>query len=1628
MPVPCPSKDCTKTFDDKLDAALLLHLINLHASIDHGAAPAATASSAAKPEKVKRPTISASGTNEDFVYIQQRWSEYKQACKLTGPDVVFQLLECCEESLRKDLTRLHGSLVTQSEEDVIKKIKTLAIRQENVMVARVQLHNMTQDRDEPVRTFTARLKGQASVCQFSVECTGCKVQVDYSDIIIRDAMIRGLYDEDIRLDILGDSDLAQKTLEDATAAIEAKESGKRTASRLMPRPGAEPASSSAGLSSYQKLNKRQQPGKHNPPATPKQPQQAAQNECCGYCGQRHPRPSSRKERASICPAYGHMCSGCKIPHHFESVCRRGQKPHESRSATTAVDDSSETFNLLCSVGSHKLPSASPPHFTAPSQINDSFCGALAGSLVIDHHVYNDLCQMWERRASDPQPFIDVTVEVSPSDMAKLGVTTAQMDKSAVVSKPAMADTGCQSTLAGISLLHCLGLQRSDLIQCSMKMSAADEHPIDILGALPLKISGVSASGAVLSTRQLVYFTTSTERLYLSKNACIALQLIPPSFPAVGSASQLSSCDTSSSGDCAGHGKRSCACGDRQPPPPLPTELPFPPTERNRDKLQQWLLDYYASSTFNTCSNQPLPMMTGPPMRLMVDPNATPVAYHTPIPVPVHAQEEVKAGLDQDVKLGVIEPVPIGEPVTWCARMVIQWKRSGKHRRTVDHQPLNRHAVRETHHTQSPFHQVRSIPPHARKTQFDAWNGYHSIPLHPDDRHLTTFITPWGRYRYCVAPQGYVASGDAYTRRFDEIASDFPNKIKVIDDVLLYTPLDVAEHDTPAEDRLDTPSNSIRDSFFQAAAWLDLCGRNNITGNPTKFRMGEIETDFASFHLTENSVGPCRSFLEAIHNFPTPKNITDMRSFFGLVNQVSYAFASSEKMAPFRDFLKPSVKFSWTPELQALFHEAKGFIIQEVKLGVQIFEKNRPTCLVTDWSKEGTGFWLYQKHCDCPPPPKPFCCETGWKTVLLGSRFTSPAESRYAPIEGEALAVVEGLEKAKHFVIGCPNLIVAVDHKPLLKVFGDRHLDDIPNPRLFNLKEKTLRYRFSVTHIPGRKNLASDALSRHPASPADHLQLPDDATAALHSTSSLPASVLAAIRQDNPVPPEADLCAVYPNDSSIIDSVSWDDIRSATASDPSMFELLNAVEDGFPDKSQLSDEVRPYHQYRDNLTSFDGVVLYLDRVVIPPSLRSRILESLHSAHQGTSQMCSRAESSVFWPGMTPAISAMRANCPQCNRIAPSQPCMPPTPPIQPVYPFQAVVADYFTHMGHHYLVMVDRYSNWPIVEETANGSNGLIRSLRRVFVTFGIAEELSSDGGTEFTASQTKVFLKAWRVNHRFSSVAFPHSNNRAEVGVKSVKRLLLDNTDAGGSLNTDAFQRAMLQYRNTPDRDTGLSPAMCLFGRPIRDFIPIHPGKYQPHPTWRDTLQSREEALRTRHLKDSERLSEHTVNLPPLKIGDFVRIQNQVGPHPTKWDRTGIVIEVRQYHQYVVRVDGSGRVTLRNRQFLRKYTPVVDRRPVTALPNVRPQLVNPPATSKAPQPTAAVPTTPLPQAPPGLPTAPEAEAPPQAPQAPGPPADLPPSPQVPRALARLLPHNAPGTQENVTMSPRRTRTSARDCP
>ena len=1118
MPLQCPAPGCTTTFDDEQENNVLMQLLELHSRTAHPPTPTQAPAPRIKAEQVKRPTVTASGTSETWRYFTQRWTVYKQATKLEGADIIYQLLECLDEPLRKDITRTYGTLTEDTEDTVLEYIRTLAVCPENTMIARFKLQQLHQDRDEPIRSFLSRLKGQASVCKYLKKCPCQPPQdVDYSTEIIRDALIKGIDDEDIKIEVMGQAN-QEMTLDEVVQFVEAKESGKRSANRLQ-----NSASATASVNSNYRRNKtqNQQMNTDRPPEqynTTRPPESSPfQNpRPCGYCGQKD-HSGNRSQRFQKCPAFNTKCNKCGRLHHFGNMCRRHRNTNKQSHHEGMNDDSGVIFDELCT--------SSDIH---PVTTN---------SITLEHHIFNELHQTWQRKNSASQPTLKLHVRADPLDVKNLGFQTNITYATPNVPYPAVTDTGCQSCLSGVDLLYKIGLNRSHLIPVSMKMKAANNEGINIMGALPLQVSGVTPPGETIITHQLVYFSDQTNRLFLSKQACLSLGIISEKFPTVGET--LTTIDTPATPEKST--PKECQCPPREQPPPAPKSLPFPPTEDNVENLQNWLLDYYKTSTFNTCAHQTLPMMSGPPLRLMIDPAAKPVAKHKPIPIPIHWQQQVYAGLDQDCKLGVIEPVPVGTPVTWCHKMIIIAKKSGKPRRTVNMQALNDHAVRETHHTQSPYHQARSVPPNTYKTIFDQWNGYHSIYLHEDDRHLTTFITPKGRYRYKVAPQGYIASGDGYTRRFDEIVADFPRKTKCIDDSLLW-------------------SNTIEDAFYHAVDWLDLCGRNGIILNPSKFDFCKTTVTFAGFEISPTTVRPCPQQLEAIKNFPKPQNITDVRSWFGLINQVAYAFASAEHMLPFRNLLKPSTPFEWSEELDKLFEESKTTIINEIHRGVEIFDKEKPTCLATDWSKDGVGFWLFQQHCSCTTT-KPFCCKDGWKITLVGSRFTSSTESRYAPIEGEALAVVEALKKARHFVLGCKHLIVATDHKPLLKVFSDRSLEDISNTRLVNLKEKTLQYRFQMIHIPGVKHAAADCLSRHPVSKAEHITLPDDIAVAEESIqAALPQTslFLSKIRTHDRTYPE--ICYQSSIPTEIIKSVTWDDIRVATNSDQLMSLLIQTIEE------------------------------------------------------------------------------------------------------------------------------------------------------------------------------------------------------------------------------------------------------------------------------------------------------------------------------------------------------------------------------------------------------------------------------------------------------------------------------------
>ena len=537
---------------------------------------------------------------------------------------------------------------------------------------------------------------------------------------------------------------------------------------------------------------------------------------------------------------------------------------------------------------------------------------------------------------------------------------------------------------------------------------------------------------------------------------------------------------------------------------------------------------------------------------------------------------------------------------------------------------------------------------------------------------------------------------------------------------------------------------------------------------------------------------------------------------------------------------------------------------------------------------------------------PVCCQDGWKLVYAGSRFTRNAEPDYAPTEGEALAVAWGLEHARMFVLGCDKLTISTDHKPLLGILKDRDLSSISNPRIFELKQRTLPYYFNIQYNPGKWHRAPDAFSRNPVSNAAVFMIYADSSQGpmLDEEKADLDKILQRIMPD--------ICSL----DDVTQLVSMKDVENAASKDDIYQILSKQISTGWPKARNDTDKrIHSFWSVRNRLSLIGNVVMMDNRIVIPASYQSKILKLLHLPHQGVSSMSRRCQQSIYWPGLESGIKNTRYTCRGCNENSPSQTKEPYCGSPPPDYPFQQICSDYF-EVGHNaYLSIVDRFSCWIIIYHFPHGAKArqLVSICRNLFTAYGVSEEISTDGGPQFKSDEFKTFLENWGVQHRKSSVDYPQSNGRAELSVKTAKRIIMDNSDRFGALDNDRAAMAILQHRNTPIPEIGLSPAQLLLHRQLRDAIPSSPSLYRLHKEWIVSGKEREKAFSKRDILLKEKYNAGAHPLLPLQPQDSVLIQCQ-----GKWNRSGKIVEALPNRQYRIRMDGSGRVTLRNRRFLKK--------------------------------------------------------------------------------------------------------------
>ena len=1285
-------------------------------------------------------------------------------------------------------------LAKLSEELLLAEIQKLAVRETNVIRMRQSMRKLEQAHSESISAFAHRLDKAALVCDF-IHNVKCKHCGVEDDYSYTEEEVRDTFFCGLYdKDILEKLCLIFKKRVPKLAEI-VQEAESIESSRIM---AAKPTEGTvAAMSTYKKNTRTEQ---QRPADTKKM-----DLKCHNCDGVGHMARYCRKEN----PHKGYKCANCGRMNHHESKCRKRAEP-----ATTTAQ-----------------PQQQPQ--PQPGSTN----------LITTSVVRNDeyILQVADVKDKKSVPRIRVTLGYAGQrNDDKAGPTST-------VSVNGLADTGASSCVINESVWRRMGFSNEQLSPSSMKLGAANSTNIPVLGEATVRIT-VDDSPDNSTTTTAAVCACTNEDIILSKAVLMELKIVHEDFPSV-----ISSTEGISSVD-----ETSCPCIPRTTAPPPPPAPPVPLQENNREQIEKYLLEYYASSTFNNCTHQPLPGMDGEPLRVHINKDMPPTAVNRPSTVSVHWEKQVKAALEADVRLGVIERVPCNTPQLWCAPMHVVAKHNGDPRRVVDFTKLNEACSRQTHIGGTPFDLANKVPAGRLMSTMDCWNGFHSVPVHPDDYHYFTFVTPWGRYRYKMAPQGWLASGDAYTHRYDQITSDIDRHIKVIDDSLLW-------------------SNDIHGAWTNVTNFLSTVGRRGVILNAKKFHFAERTAEFAGFQLGDGAIKPLEKHVTAIRDFPEPRSLTDMRSFFALCEQVSYAYTIKEQLNPFRELVKTKdKKFFWDEQLSKLFIKTRNEIADKVCEGIMRFDPKKVTTVETDWSKEGVGYWLRQKHCTCPQL-KFDCCRDGWQVSMCGSRFCSQAESRYSPVEGELLAVTWALKKTRIFTLGATNLFVVTDHKPLVGLI--KGVEKAENRRLTRLRGELTGWSIrDVWYRAGKRNAGPDAFSRSPAG----------------------VNILTERNTKR---------------------ISLLQVQQVTEKDETLQLVIQYVRTAFPaTRAELPTAAREFWNARIHLNERRNLLYFGDRVVIPKQLRKEVLDNLHIGHQGVTSMILRAQSSLFWPGIQADIQRKRDSCISCMESAPSNSALPPRPPVRPEYPFQSICIDYCFHAGHKYGVMVDRFSNWPCVWKASKKS--VVEWLTSFCARFGIPEEISSDGGPEFTSGAMQELMKDFGINHRKSSAYHPHSNLRAELGVKDVKRMLRENVDSDGSINNSRMTAALLTYKNTPDRDTRMSPAEYVFGRKMNDMLPTGSTWTDSFgDDWKRTMAARELAVASRHERCHDKLSEHTKELPPLDVGDHVAVQNQHGNSPLKWDRRGVIVSVEPYDKYAVKILGSGRLTYRNRQHLRKYLP-----------------------------------------------------------------------------------------------------------
>lgn len=627
----------------------------------------------------------------------------------------------------------------------------------------------------------------------------------------------------------------------------------------------------------------------------------------------------------------------------------------------------------------------------------------------------------------------------------------------------------------------------------------------------------------------------------------------------------------------------------------------------------------------------------------------------------------------------------------------------------------------------------------------------------------------------------------------------------------------------------------------------------VVFNTKKIQYKSESIRFLGQIFNKEGVRPNNEYIQAILAIEKPKNKKEVLRFLGMVNYlIKYLPSLSELSFPLRQLIKNNIEFVWTSDIDKSFVDIKQLIANITTL--KIFDPNLPIVVQTDASQYGIGGCLLQEG-----QPIAFC-----------SKSLTNTEIKYSQIEKEYLAIAFCLKKFHYCVYG-RFIKINSDHKPLVAIH-EKEFNKV-SLRLQRIKLQLLPYNFTVEYLPGKFLFIADLLSR------SFIKVPMTAT-----------------ESDTPVMIH-NVEVVLP-----ISDERLKEIRVETAKDENLKEVRHKIENEWPRniKEIKKLELKHYYKIKDKLLVKDDLIFFNEKLVIPKSLRLKMLKKLHIAHFGVSKTKARARKIFYWPGINNDIENFILKCQICIKYSNSNIKEPLIAHERSETPFQKVGIDILDFCDEAYLVLVDYYSNWiDLVKLKSKTAHECITHLKRIFANFGIPNIVISDN-VPFKSQIFDEFAKTWEFTLITSSPRYPKSNGLAEKAVGIAKAILKKCYET----NTD-IQLALLEYRNSPVKDLKFSPSEMLNSRLLRTSLPINNELLKPtivHAKFEKHFKTQ------KHYYDRSARKRENFN-----IGDSVYIQNEEG----LWETAIIIKKATTPRSYVLRKEG-GKVVRRNSSFIKK--------------------------------------------------------------------------------------------------------------